>query len=132
MCHLRTEVQVETHPEDGGRRSNETAVVHGLQRGENDARAGVSPRIALTIMKSVNVHVTSQKAEQILGVTAATLGDYSENNPDEMDRIFAASMFRQFHFRLRGRMEVFQVSILSKGLAQKFIVISLESSVALD
>ncbi|XP_018495956.1 replication protein A 70 kDa DNA-binding subunit [Galendromus occidentalis] len=50
----------------------------------------------------------NEKAEQILGVTAATLGDYSENNPDEMDRIFSASMFKQFHFKFRGRMEVFQ------------------------
>lgn len=53
-----------------------------------------------------------QKAEQILGVTAATLGGFSESNPDEMDRIFADAMFKQFHFKFRGRMEVFQVSVL--------------------
>ncbi|XP_018494657.1 replication protein A 70 kDa DNA-binding subunit [Galendromus occidentalis] len=50
----------------------------------------------------------NEKAEQILGVTAATLGDYSENNPDEMDKIFADAMFKQFHFKFRGRMEVYQ------------------------
>lgn len=50
----------------------------------------------------------NEKAEQILGVTAATLGDYSENNPDEMDRTFADAMFKEFHIKFRGRMEVYQ------------------------
>lgn len=56
-----------------------------------------------------SLRVILQKAEQILGVQAATLGGYSENDPDEMDRIFADAMFKQFHFKFRGRMEVYQV-----------------------
>lgn len=51
----------------------------------------------------------NEKAEQILGVTAATLGDYNENDPESMDKIFADAMFKGLHMKFRGKMDVFQV-----------------------
>ena len=71
----------------------------------------------------------SQKAEQILGVTAATLGDHSENNPDEMNRIFTAAIFKQFHFKFRGRIEVYQVS---RNITPERLRNFVEAFVALD
>lgn len=50
----------------------------------------------------------NEKAEQILGVTAATLGKYNEDDPEGMDKIFADAMFKGFHMKFRGKMEVFQ------------------------
>ncbi|OQR78825.1 replication protein A 70 kDa DNA-binding subunit-like [Tropilaelaps mercedesae] len=50
----------------------------------------------------------NEKAEQILGVTAKTLGEYLECDSDMLDKTFADAMFKEFHMKLRGKMEVFQ------------------------
>lgn len=70
-------------------------------------------RIILKLSLSDAVHqfwatAFNETAEQILGVSAPTLGEYNEEDKDRFDEVFAQAMFKEWHMKFKGKMDVYQ------------------------
>ena len=58
------------------------------------------------------VTMFQDQGENILGVSSNELASLRENNPDSFQKVFNEATFKEFFFKLRVKMETYNVSIL--------------------
>ena len=52
------------------------------------------------------------QGEAVLGITSQELGSLKDNNPDAFQNVFTEATFKEFLFKLRVKMETYNVSLI--------------------
>lgn len=61
------------------------------------------------------VTLFSDQAEALFGKTAHEIGTMAENDKEEAEKLFTSVQFQQKIFKLRSKVETFQVRALTKS-----------------